>query len=71
VPRFLVEIHGNAHRAMGLLAVAGVQNLVSRQEPTKRVMARLSSENAEVARRRVLAALRGEAFTVDPGRREG
>lgn len=50
---------------MGLLAKQGIQNLVVKHEPAKRVTARLSAETTESARSRVLAALRGEPFTIE------
>jgi hypothetical protein len=55
---------------MGLLAKAGIQNLVDQEAPTERVTARLSAETPETARRRVLAALRGESFEVEAARTE-
>jgi hypothetical protein len=64
ITHYLVGIHGDAHRAIGLLAVAGIQNIASREEPTERVTARLSAESPEGARGRVLAALVGESFTL-------
>jgi hypothetical protein len=70
VSHYLVEIHGNAYRAMGLLAKGGIQNVVSRDNPTRQVAARVSSETAEDARGRVLAALMGEPFTVQAARLE-
>jgi hypothetical protein len=70
VPHFLVDIRGDAYRGMGLLAKAGIQNLVDQEAPTERVTARLSAETPETARRRVLAALRGESFEVEAARTE-
>ena len=59
---FLVDIRGDAHRAMGLLAVAGIETRAW-EEPTDRLTARLSAENAESARGRVLAARMGQDYT--------
>jgi hypothetical protein len=70
VPHFLIDIHGNAHLAMGLLAKAGIQNIVNQEAPTERVTARLSAETPEAASGRVLAVLGGEPFTIDPARLE-
>lgn len=70
MPYFLIDIHGDAYRAMGLLARAGVQNVAVPEELTERVVARISSDNAERARGRVLAALMGETYTVEAGRAE-
>ena len=67
MPYFLVDIRGDAYRAMGLLAKAGIQNIASDEEPTKLVTARLSSETAESARGRVLAALCGRALQARGG----
>jgi hypothetical protein len=50
MPHHLVEIRGDAYRAMGLLALRGIQNIPSREEPRERVTARLSSDSAEAAR---------------------
>jgi hypothetical protein len=55
---------------MGLLAVAGIQNISSHVEPTELATARLSSESPEAARGRVLAALSGEPFSLEPARLE-
>ena len=52
----LIEIRGDAYRAMGLLAKVGIQNIASKEDLTGRVTARLSADCAEAARRRVLAA---------------
>jgi hypothetical protein len=49
---------------MGLLAKQGIQNIVS-SEPTELVTARISADNPETARGRVLAALSGEDFTIE------
>ncbi len=51
---YLIDIRGDAHRAMGLLALVGIQNIASKQDPTGRLTARLSSESAEGAQGRVL-----------------
>jgi len=61
---FRVDIRGDAHREMGLLAVAGIETRAW-EEPTDRLTARLSAENAESARGRVLAALMGKDYTVE------
>jgi hypothetical protein len=60
MPYFLVHIHGDAHRAAGLLALAGIQNLVAEEGVT----ARLTARDAESAVERVRAAL-GESFEVE------
>ena len=70
MPHFLVDIRGDAHRAMGLLAKAGVQNVVSRDDPMEQVAARVSSDNPEAAKGRVLSALGGEPFTLAEARLE-
>jgi len=61
VPHYLVDVRGDAHRAAGLLALAGIQNLVAEEG----VIARLSAENGERAVERVRAALEGEPFTAE------
>jgi len=68
VPYFLVEIHGNASRAMGLLVLVGIQNIPVPQALAERVIARVSADRPEVARDRVVAALRGEAYQVESAR---
>jgi len=68
---YLVGIQGDALRTMGLLANAGIQNLVAAKDPTQRVTARVSADNPESARGRVLAAFFGEPFTVEPAYVEG
>ena len=70
MPHFLVDLRGDAHRAMGLLAKAGIQNIAEPEAPAERVTARLSSESPESARGRVLAALLGEPYTVERARAE-
>jgi hypothetical protein len=62
---YLVDIRGGACRAMGLLALRGVQNIVNQEAPTELVTARLSADTPEAASGRVLAALGGEPFTID------
>ncbi|HXF00297.1 MAG TPA: hypothetical protein VN458_08110 [Solirubrobacterales bacterium] len=61
MPHYLVDVRGDAHRAAGLLALAGIQNLVAEEG----VIARLSAENGERAVERVRAALEGEPFTAE------
>jgi hypothetical protein len=61
MPYFLVCIRGDPARAAGLLARAGIQNLVADEGVT----ARLVAENGEKAVQRVRAALEGEPFTVE------
>jgi hypothetical protein len=70
VAHYLVDIRGDAYRAMGLLAKAGIQNIPVPQAISERVIARVSSESDAQARGRVLAALLGEAFTVESPRLE-
>jgi hypothetical protein len=65
MPYFLVDIRGDALRAMGLLAHVGIQNLVSSEAPSEHLTARLSADSPENAQGRVLAALGGEPFTVE------
>jgi hypothetical protein len=65
MPHYRVDIRGDTHRAMGLLAKQGIQNIIAEHERTKRVTARLSSDSPEGARGHVLAALCGEAFTIE------
>jgi hypothetical protein len=60
MPYFLVRIQGDPHQAAGLLAVAGIQNLVADEGVT----ARLVAEDGEKAVQRVRAALEGEEFTI-------
>jgi hypothetical protein len=61
MPYFLVGIRGDPARAAGLLAKAGIQNLVADEGVT----ARLVAENGENAVQRVRAALEGEPFEVE------
>jgi len=68
---YLVAIRGDAYRAMGLLAEAGIENVPVPQALPERVVARVSSETEERARGRVLAALLGERYTVESATREG
>jgi hypothetical protein len=70
VPYFLVDIRGDALRAMGLLAKVGIQNIPSDLEPTELLTARLSANFPENAQGRVLAALGDEAFTINGVRAE-
>jgi hypothetical protein len=60
MPYFLVWIRGDPARAAGLLARAGIQNLVANEGIT----ARLVAEDGERAVQRVRAALESESFTV-------
>ncbi len=69
MPYFLVDIRGDAKRAMGLLAKVGIQSMSS-GEPTELLTARLSADFPENAQGRVLAALGDEAFTIDGVRAE-
>ena len=64
MPYYLVPIEGDAYHARGLLAVAGIQNVGN-------VSARLSAEDPVSAKRRVRAALKGEAFTLSEPIEEG
>jgi hypothetical protein len=57
MPYYLVPIEGDADRARGLLAAAGIQNV-------GKVSARLSAEDHSSAEDRVRRALSGEPFTV-------
>jgi hypothetical protein len=71
MPYFLVGIRGDADRAAGLLAQAGIQNLVSLDDTFARtVSARLHAETAEQAEERVRGALKGEELTVGEARQE-
>jgi hypothetical protein len=70
VPYFLVDISGDADRAMGLLALAGIQKIVSSEASTEHLTARVSADTPANARGRVLAALGGEAFTIEHVRPE-
>lgn len=70
MPFFLVGIRGDAHRAMGLLAKAGIQNIAEPEALAERVTARVSSESEGRARGRVLAALMGEPYKVERVRAE-
>ena len=63
MPYFLVEVRGDPARAAGLLALQGIQNLVS--DAPRTLTARLSADDGEGAMRRVRAALEGEPFTVE------
>lgn len=53
---------------MGLLAKAGIQNVVDSEAPAERVAARVSADSPQAASGRVLAALGGELFTLEPAR---
>jgi hypothetical protein len=68
--QYLVDIRGDAYRAMGLLAKQGIQSIVSSEASTEHVTARLSADSPENARGHVLAALGGEAFTIEDVRLE-
>jgi hypothetical protein len=70
VPYFLVDISGDAQRSMGLLALAGIQNIPSDLEPTELLTARVSADTPQNAHGRVLAALDGETFTIEHVRPE-
>jgi hypothetical protein len=70
VPYFLVDIRGDAQRAMGLLAKVGIQNVPSDLEPTEFLTARVSADTPQSAHGRVLAALDGEAFAIEHVRPE-
>jgi hypothetical protein len=71
MPYFLVRIRGDADQAAGLLAQAGIQNLVSFDSTfARRVSARLPAENAEKAVERVRGALEGEELTVGEAQQE-
>ena len=70
MPYFLVDIGGDADRAMGLLALAGIQNIVWPEPSTEHLTARVSADTPENARGRVLAALDDEVFTIEAVRPE-
>src|SRR6478609_11431294 len=53
VPYFLVAIEGDAARAAGLLAVAGIQNLVHTAEAPPTAIARLIADDGKQAVQRV------------------
>ena len=61
---FLVTIIGDHHRAAGLLAKVGIQNLFNTMD-VDRVTARLSADSADAAVDRVRRALEGDAFGGD------
>ena len=65
MPVYIVPIQGDPHRARGLLAVRGIQNLAG--DPAA---ARLRADDPESAAERVRDALEGEAFTVGEAREE-
>jgi hypothetical protein len=58
---FRIRVEGDAHRAAGLLAKSGIQNLVDDEGVT----ARLVAEDGQRAVPRVQEALEGEPFTVE------
>jgi hypothetical protein len=66
MPYYLVGIRGDPARGAGLLAKAGIQNLVANEGIT----ARLVAEDGERAVQRVRAALEGEPFTVEEAQPE-
>jgi hypothetical protein len=66
MPYFLVPIRGDRDRAAGLLAVAGIQNVLD----AGGVSARLAANDLESAAGRVRAALEGEPFAVGEPRPE-
>jgi hypothetical protein len=68
VPYFRVEIKGDVARGAGLLARAGIQNVVD--DAPRTLTARLSAQDGEAAVSRVRAALKGEAFRVEPEARQ-
>jgi hypothetical protein len=66
MPYYLIWIRGDPARAAGLLAKAGIQNVVSEDAPARGdVAARLSAKSVELALERVRRALEGEPFTVE------
>jgi hypothetical protein len=70
VPYFLVGIRGDRARAAGLLAQAGIQNVLDAPVDGD-LAAQLSAESAEVAIERVRTALASEpGFTVEDGQLE-
>jgi hypothetical protein len=71
VPAFLVPIEGDAARAAGLLAVAGIQNLVHTAEVPPTAIARLIADDGKQAVQRVSSALDGKEFTVQGAAEEG
>ena len=70
MPYFLVDIGGDADRAMGLLALAGIQTIVWPEPSTEHLTARVPADTPENARGRVLSALGGEALTIEAVRPE-
>jgi hypothetical protein len=62
----IARVRGDPARAAGLLAKAGIQNLVA----DGGVTARLVAEDGEKAVQRVRAALEGEPFTVEAAEQE-
>ncbi|MEK6326447.1 MAG: hypothetical protein AABM66_02830 [Actinomycetota bacterium] len=76
MPYFLVGIRGDRARAAGLLAVAGIQNVVHHSSPEDAtddgpaLGARLSAKDPESAVKRVRSALEGEPFAIEDEARE-
>jgi len=68
MPYFLVRIQGGPARARGLLAIQGIQNIVT---DDGEVAARLQADEGKLAVERVQAALAGESFTVGEPEPEG
>ncbi|MEK6271471.1 MAG: hypothetical protein AABM42_02335 [Actinomycetota bacterium] len=64
MPYFLVGIRGDPARGAGLLAKAGIQNVVHLDDAPRTLTARLSAADGESAVQRVRSALEGEAFTI-------
>jgi len=65
VPYYRVTIRGEPARGAGLLAKAGIQNVVHLDDAPRTLTARLSAANGESAVQRVRSALEGEPFTVE------
>jgi hypothetical protein len=71
MPYFLVRVRGDADRAAGLLAQAGIRHLVSLDDTFGRtVSARPRAETAEQAEERVRGAVEGEELTVGEAQQE-
>jgi surface antigen len=71
VSYFLVGIRGDSDRAAGLLAKAGIQNVVAKDAVVGGdIAARLSAQDAEAALERVRRALESEPFMIEYAARE-
>jgi hypothetical protein len=70
MPYYLVGIKGDPHLAAGLLAKAGIQNVLAKDANVDgHIAARLSAASAELAAERVRQAV-GEPFAVGDAQHE-